>query len=208
MKILISFFILGFSFGIGPCLASCGPLLISYVAGTKKNMAKSGWVYLLFSASRILVYIALSLVIFFFGRIILGAFARYFSLFGGLFIIIIGLLIMLGKNPNHKFCSKMQGFFLKRDSKTVIILGLVMGILPCAPLISVTSYIGLIAKDWTDGLLYALCFGLGTVASPLFVLVMAAGLLTKIKPAVYRAFNFICGLIIVFLGLQLIRRAL
>jgi len=212
-KILFSLFLIGFSFGIGPCIASCGPILISYTAGTNKNIIKSALVYLLFSLSRILIYMCLSLFIFLLGQAIVSytllPFSKYLFIFGGLFIIAIGLLIILGKNPEHKFCNKLQNFFLNKDSKTVIILGLIVGILPCAPLISVLSYVGLVSRHWLDALLYALFFGLGTLVSPLFLFVVFSGFITKsmvAKSNFYRIFNFIFGLIIVFLGIQLIIR--
>ncbi len=149
IKLILSFFILGLSFGVGPCVASCGPLLISYAAATNKNVLQSLKAYLLFSLSRVLVYIGLSLAIFLFGqaaKYLLGAYVGYLFALGGLFIIIIGLLVMFGQDVNLKFCRKLQGFFLKKDAKTVIILGLIIGILPCAPFISIVSYIGLAAK--------------------------------------------------------------
>ena len=123
--------------------------------------------------------------------------------------MIIGVLIALGKNPDHKFCNKLQNFFLNKDAKTVIILGLIVGILPCAPLISVLSYVGLVSRHSLDALLYALFFGLGTLVSPLFLFVVFSSFITKsvvAKSNFYRIFNFIFGLIIVFLGFQLISR--
>jgi len=214
-KLFFSFFVIGLSFGIGPCIASCGPLLISYTAGTNKNIIKSAFVYLLFSLSRILIYMCLSLFIFLLGQAIINyalkPFSKYLFIFGGLFIIIIGLLITLGKNPEHKFCKKLQSFFLNKDAKTVIILGFVVGILPCAPLISVLSYVGLISRHSVDALLYALFFGLGTLVSPLFLFVIFSGFLTKFiveKSNFYRIFNFVFGLIIIFLGIQLISRGI
>lgn len=212
-KLIFTFFLLGLSFGVGPCLASCGPLLISYIAGTQKNILKSILTYILFSLSRIFIYLVLGLFIFLSGKIItnyvLGAFSRYFFILGGFFIIIIGLLIALGKNPNYKFCQKIQSIFLKKDTKTIIVLGLVIGILPCAPLISVVSYIGLTARHWLNSLIYSFSFGLGTIVSPLFLLVIFAGFIPQIikNNNFYRIFNFICGFIIIFLGIQLIRRA-
>lgn len=213
-KLFFSFFLLGLSFGIGPCLASCGPLLISYVAATNKNITKSILVYILFSLSRILVYIVLSLFIFLFGQImskyVLGSFSKYLFIFGGMFLVIIGILICFRKGIDNKFCQKLQKFFLKKDTKTVIMLGLIIGILPCTPLISVISYIGLVSKHWLNAISFGLSFGLGTIISPLFLLVLFAGLISRVVlngNSPHYIFNFFCGLIIVFLGFQLMSRA-
>jgi thiol:disulfide interchange protein DsbD len=214
-KLVFSFFLLGLSFGMGPCLASCGPLLISYAAGTNSNSAKSLWIYILFSLSRIFVYLALGVSIFMFGQMFVGyaleSYSRYFYIFGGIFLILVGFLIILGRDLNYKFCKKMQSFFLQNDTKTVITLGLIIGIVPCAPFVSVLSYIGLVSKTWLDSLTYSLSFGLGTLVSPLLLLLFFAGLIPKIiiqRARFNRIFNSICGLIIIFLGVKLIIRTM
>lgn len=214
-KTVFSCFLFGLSFGMGPCLASCGPLLLSYTAGTNKNIIKSALVYLLFSLSRILIYLVFSLVIFFLGQAIINytflPFSKYLFILGGVFIALIGILISLGKSSDHKLCKRLQSFFLNKDTKTVIILGLIVAILPCAPLISVLSYIGIISKHWFEAVLNGLFFGLGTVVSPLFLFVLLSGSLSKLiidKNNFYRIFNIICGLIIIFLGVQLVKRGL
>jgi len=211
LSIAFSLFLLGLYFGSGPCLASCGPLLVSYVAGSLKNIRGSIFAYLLFSFSRITVYLVLGLVIFF-GKLALGQAlennARYLYLAGGIFIMLIGVLMALGKNA--KFCQKIDSLFLKKDAKTILLFGLIIGILPCAPLISVISYIGLVAKNWLQSILLSLAFGIGTLISPLFLISALAGFIPKIlknSQRLYQIFNFICGLVIIALGFGLIRRA-
>jgi len=138
----------------------------------------------------------------------LGLWVKYLFALAGLFISVIGLLMMSGSKVNYKICQRLETFFLKRDAKTLIIFGLLVGILPCAPFISIVSYIGLVSRNWLDTLEYVFSFGLGTIFSPLFILAIAAGFIPKLfnQDKFYRIFNFICGLIIVFLGLQLIRK--
>jgi sulfite exporter TauE/SafE len=214
-KCLLSLFLLGLSFGIGPCLASCGPLLISYIAGTKKNILTGVFSYILFSLSRILSYTVLSLIIFWLRQVAvsynLDFLNRYFLILGGLFIIFIGFLMVFGKNIESGICRNLQKFFLGNDKKTVLIFGFIIGFLPCAPLISLFTFMGLISKHWLDNLYYSVSFGLGTAVSPLFILVMLAGLIPKIiehKIRLYRIFNIICGLIVICLGIRLIWRAI
>lgn len=212
-SIITALFVSGLLSGAGPCLATCGPLLISYAAGTRKDIKKSIAAYLLFSLGRVAVYLVFGVVVFFFGRLAsmpaLGSFSRYVFVAGGVFIISLGLLITLGRNLEHKFCRRIQGFLLDKDAKTMVMLGLIIGLIPCAPLLSILSYIGLVSKSWLSALLYSLSFGLGTVISPLFILAGCAGLIPKIisrDNLLYRAFNIICGLIIIILGVQLIAR--
>jgi len=207
-------FLLGFSFGIGPCLASCGPLLISYAAATSQGLLKSIITYVLFSLSRVTVYLALGLSVFFFGQAVthysLGGLTRYLYGAGGLFIVSIGVLIMFGRTIEHALCRKACSFFLAKDAKTIILFGLITGILPCAPLISVLSYIGLIGGTWGKSVLYSAAFGLGTIFSPLLVLVVFAGLIPRsliTGKSFVRIFNAVCGAVIVVLGVLLLRKA-
>ncbi|MFH0935260.1 MAG: sulfite exporter TauE/SafE family protein, partial [Candidatus Omnitrophota bacterium] len=228
MPIIISFFLLGLSFGAGPCLASCGPLLISYLAGTKKNFRGGLYSYILFSAARISVYLAIGLLVFLLGRVLasefLGVISKYVLVSGGGFIICVGVLLMarpcspsvlsgaeglmLDKHKETGFCNVLQKKFLEKDKKSIIIFGLIIGLIPCAPLLAAFSYMGLISKDWLTALTYSFFFGLGTLISPLLVLAGLAGVIPGIladKQAVYgRIFNFFCGGILVLLGLQLI----
>jgi len=208
-KIAISFFILGLSFGAGPCMASCGPLLISYIAGAKKGILKSLMAYILFSLARICVYLILSLLVFILGKFVIERFiseySRYLFIGAGAFLVLIGALMALDKNLNLRFCGFLREHTLARDKKSIITLGLITGLLPCAPLLAVFSYIILVSKGYPETLLYSFSFGIGTFVSPLIFLVIAAGLIPKylIGSKYERAFSFICGLVIIFLGVQL-----
>jgi sulfite exporter TauE/SafE len=212
-KLSVSFFLMGLTLGFGPCLASCGPLLISYLAGTQKSVYSSSLAYIVFSLSRILAYLALGVLIFLFGefgsKYMYGSFSRYVYIFAGIFIIIIGVLMASGRSSYAKFCRRLSNLLLKKDIKTIFLLGLIIGIMPCLPLISVLSYIALVSKTFFDSLLYSFCFGLGTAISPLFLLSALTGLIPALllkHSKFYAMFNSVCGLIIAGLGTQLIIR--
>jgi len=214
-KIIISLFLTGLLFGSGPCIASCGPFLIAYIAGAKKNISKGIMVYILFSSARIFVYVVLGLVIFFLSRFaierLLGGLYKYVLILGGGFIIIIGLFLAFGKRLEFKFCRSLHKNLLERDKKSIFTVGLIIGFLPCAPLLSILSYVGLISRTWLASLLYSLSFGIGTFASPLILLTILAGIVPRLflekKAIYYSIFSFICGSTIIFLGIQLILRA-
>ncbi len=216
MRLFLTFFILGLSLGFGPCIASCGPILISYIAATDKEISKALRTYFFFSLARITAYLILSLAIFYLGQAalekLLGDFSPYLFRAGGIFIIFLGILIAAGKRWEvFKPCNFLEQHFLKRDLKSILLLGLITGFTPCLPLIAAFSYISFAAKTWANSLLYAFFFGLGTSLSPLIVLAMLTGLIPKVfrqqKETYRRVFNLTCGLIIVFLGLQLFIRA-
>ncbi len=125
---------------------------------------------------------------------------------------VMGIFLALGKRLELTFWQPLYKRILERDRKSIVILGLIIGLLPCAPLLAIFSYIGLVSRLWSSNLLYTLSFGLGTFISPLLLLVIFAGLIPRFLAhtrAVYSSiFNFICGLVILFLGLNLIIRAL
>lgn len=207
-KIMLYLFLAGLVFGSGPCLASCGPLLVSYIAGIKKNARGGLLAYIFFSLARVSVYIILSIFIYFLGDIALHRLSINLSgplfVFGGIFIIIIGILVSLGR--------KCEMGLKRHDRATAFGLGAIIGLLPCGPLLSVFAYIGLVCKSWVQSLLYSFSFGAGTFLSPLVILSMLAGkisaLVVNTKGAYYALFNLFCGGIIIFLGIQLLLKGL
>ncbi|MDP2941210.1 MAG: sulfite exporter TauE/SafE family protein [Candidatus Omnitrophota bacterium] len=213
-KAVFSLFLSGLLLGSGPCLASCGPLLISYICARQKGVLASIRAYLLFSAGRALVYLVLAAGAYFggqlFSRYISESAGRYLFLGAGVFIMITGVLAALGKSPDFKFCRWKEENLPRKDGFTLILLGATIGILPCLPLLSALTYIGLVSKSWTQSFAYSLAFGLGTVVSPLLVLAALAGLIPRILKDNFRLrrlFHLLCGALIIYLGMQLIRKA-
>lgn len=214
-KIIWELFLSGLIFGSGPCLASCGPILISYVAATGKSALGGFKVYSLFSLARISVYLILSLAIYFLGRFatekILGNLSPFIFVLGGIFLISIGISILLGKKIESGFLRALEMRLIESDKKSVLIMGLIIGFLPCVPFLAILSYIGLISKSWTGSLLYSLTFGIGTFISPLLLLTAAAGFMPEFfkdkKESYYKIIGFISGIIIIYLGFNLFLRA-
>jgi sulfite exporter TauE/SafE len=210
IKTAISFFILGVFFGSGPCLTSCGPLLVSYAAGTQKNIRSSLSAYALFSIARICVYVLLGMLIFFIGKFVtevwLTRIARYVFFAGGCFVILLGVLTAWGTVLSSRTCRFLHSTLVRNDKKSMIALGVMLALAPCAPLLGLFGYWGLAAKTWAASAIYALVFGLGTSLSPL----LAALALVGAIPAVLKNnrqlayfFRLFCGLLMVALGIQL-----
>ena len=209
------FFVLGITLGSGPCLASCGPLLISYCVGTRRNIPGAINAYLIFSLSKILAYLALGVSTFFVGRFIFDNFPNLYRIIqvcGGIFIVIMGALMLTGKSLAGGPCTFLHNHLLGENKKSMLILGLLIGFLPCAPLFSVFTYSTLVSITWHQAFLYSFAFGLGTIISPLSILVIFAGLMARVinkeREISIRVMGVVCGLILVFLGAQLIQRAL
>lgn len=209
--LMLTLFLSGIVLGAGPCMISCGLLLISYTAATKDGIKDSLRVYFIFSLSRILVYLVLGILAGMLGEFFLyqdyqDNFSGFIYIAGGIFIILMGLLIILGKEPRFKFCRVLREKLIEKDIKSIFIFGLIVGISPCAPLLGVLSYIGLTSFSWIKGLLLSLSFALGTIVSPLIFLVVFAGFIKrffKSEGKFFEIFQKLCGIILCLLGLHL-----
>jgi thiol:disulfide interchange protein DsbD len=208
-----SLFLTGIFLGVGPCLLSCGPLLISYIAGTQKDTLGGLRVYFIFSATRMFVYAVFGVLAGLFGEMvlqgILGSYALKIAFFVfGIVLLLLGVFIALDRfSLSQKYCGLIHKHLVSRDTKNVVIFGLIVSFAPCLPLLGVLGYIALISDTWPKGVIYMSSFGLGTVLSPMLILSMWAGWLSNIiksRKWVLRIVNIICGIILVYLGITLI----
>lgn len=210
---MMSFFLLGITFGSGPCLASCGPLLITYTAGTNKGIKRSIITYLFFSLARICVYIVLGIAVYLLGRFIaynfFHSFSRIILILGGAFIIFISVLMFLKQNNGFGYVGNVKKFFIKDEKKAASFFGLIIGLLPCMPLLGILSYAALISHSFFESFIFVLSFGIGTFISPLLILMLFSGYIGQraLKLKYYRFFNGVCALVMFILGVNLILRA-
>lgn len=211
LKIATGMFVSGLLFASGPCLASCGPLLVAYIAATNKNVSQAIIFYSLFSLSRVAVYLVLGVLVYFLGNVAQEyLFPGYVSLFGGIFIALCGLFIILGKKTRFPWISLFNKFFPQEQLKNPLVFGLIYGLIPCVPFLTVLSYSGLISRNWGQALFFTFCFGLGTYLSPLLAVSVFSGTLANLlkgtRERYLKVLNILCGLVIIFLGAQLARR--
>jgi len=212
LNVITGLFVAGIFFGAGPCMASCGPLLLSYVVGTKKKVKNSLKIWLLFSSARLLAYMILGLFAGFIGQfafsvIYKNSIAVFLVVVCALFIFTIGALMLFGERFNNRVCRILSAHLLKRHTKSVFLFGLIIGIFPCGPLTGILTYIVAVSKDSFFGLVYGASFGLGTFISPLVLLMFLASAIPRLldkSPKIYLVLQRICGVIVCFLGLQLI----
>jgi len=126
----------------------------------------------------------------------------------GCFIILIGITTIFYKgNKLNPVC----GWIHKGDTRNVGILGLLIGLAPCLPLLGILNYIVLISDSHLKAIGFCLVFGLGTAISPLFIIVMLSGRLAetlsrnnKLKVVI----RILCGGVILFLGGKIILQRL
>ena len=199
----------GIGMGWGPCLALSGPILLPYIAATKGGWREGLRTSAAFSLGRLL---ALAIL----GALASVAFASinrffpphrsgYLYLVMAMFIVLMGALIVLGKGFRGPFYRSLREHVLERGTASILGLGFLVGISPCATLVAILTYIACVATNALYGIIYAFSFGVGTVL-PLMIL----GPLVSFFPervlesaTPLRVFRAICGTILILFGLQL-----
>ena len=205
-------FISGLILDSGPCLSLCAPILVSYTAIHKKTFKDSFFSYLVFSSSKLLGYCILGVLYTLGVKIIaspLGTkYLDFIYLIIGCFIVLIGITAIFYRGGSFKpVCSWIH----KGNIRNVGILGLLIGLAPCLPLLGILNYIALISNSSFEAIGFCIAFGLGTIVSPLFLMVMLSGRLAqafskndKLKTII----RILCGGIIIFLGGKIILQIL
>lgn len=200
---MIKLFLTGLTLGSGPCLLVCLPLLVPVLIGRAGNWRESLKLVLLFSAGRLVIYCLLGLLAFFAFQFFLSTSLRfYFKLAVGIFIILNGFLPLLGKKF-PAYCQLIKRF----SSLNFFLLGALIGLLPCGPLLGVLTYIAAIAKNALTSLLWSFAFGLGTFISPLLLAGPLAGFFTaflKKFPGWFFVLQILSALILFYFGLTVI----
>jgi sulfite exporter TauE/SafE len=197
----------GFTMGWGPCLAYTAPLLLPYIGGTKTNWQDGLRVGLVFSIGRLLALAALGGL----ATVAFGFINQFFPpqksgwlyLVSAGFMITIGILIILGKG----FKIGIGKSILDKGTTSMFLFGFLMGIAPCVPYVAILTYIACVAENTVlSGILYAAVFAAGTAIAPIALGTLMGIIPGKLfKPARWlRAFQVICGVILILFGFQLI----
>ena len=211
MGVPLELFLSGLALGTGPCLFFCFPLLIPMVSGTREGWLEGLKATLIFSVSRLFAYVLLGLLTGLTGELLIRfigqtKFSLYVWILGGLFIMLLGVLILLGEG--HRFVPSrlLTGYNIEESLKSLAILGFIVGITPCAPLLGVLTYIALSVESPLVGTYYALSFGLGaSITTPLVLAGIVAGGAPSFifkTPRVHKLFKRSCGLILIILGVK------
>ncbi|MBZ0155887.1 MAG: sulfite exporter TauE/SafE family protein [Alphaproteobacteria bacterium] len=204
--------------GFGHCIGMCGPLVASYTLNAACRGAGSGRAglllpHLLYNAGRISSYTFLGALMGLAGSFVNIA-GRLAGLQNGVAVVAGALMIIMGLGVAGILRSvsslERHNSLLLRAVRVVLEgdsvwryypLGILLGFLPCG-----LSYSAFIAAAGTgslpQGLLLALCFGLGTIPPLLLFGVVINYLSAKVRGWVYRT----GGLVIIGLGIYFIYR--
>jgi sulfite exporter TauE/SafE len=193
----------GFFLGFGPCLVTCAPIMLP-IAGTKKTWQEGFFAALSFSLGRVAVYMVLGGLFGYFGAFILkyyysSGFYYYIQTILSVFLVSIGVAVLMGKDIRFRFCGMGEGH--------TALLGVLVGLSPCIPLIGVLLEIAFISDNFLSGLIYSLAFGIGTIISPLLLLGAVIPLVGgRIDQRIFKVFTYLCGLMLIFGGIYIFFR--
>ena len=205
-------FISGLILGSGPCLSFCAPVLIGYTAAFKASTRKSILSYLIFSFFKIIGYVLLGVVCALGVKLLNSPlflkYTDYVYIALGCFVTMIGLSVLFLKgNCSPRICAWLH----KGNIRNVGILGLLVGLSPCLPLLGILNYIVIVSNNATDAMTYTFVFGLGTVLSPLLLLIVLSAKLAELlskNDKLQMAIRLLCGALLLFLGIKVIIQAL
>ncbi len=193
-----------FSFGIlssiGICLASCTPILVSYLISTQKGSGRFLGQIVFFVLVRAITFILTMAIVF-----IIGDLAREFierhafllRIIGGSFISVVGLLIFFNKHSNLRF--------FKTKSKGLFLLALLFGVKPCLPHIAMWSYVLVAAEDVHQSVMVAAAFSLGENITPIAIGFLGGRVVFRyFRGRFYRIATKVAGAVIFILGIVFI----
>ncbi|HEY4694559.1 MAG TPA: cytochrome c biogenesis protein CcdA [Candidatus Nanoarchaeia archaeon] len=165
-------FITAFLAGMAALFAPCcvGVLLPAYLASVFRTKAKIFLMTFVYYLGLLTVFVPLGLGIASLGE----AFSRYHNVIftlGGVFMVILGISLILGKNfmlPIH-VKPQLKGY----DFGSIYVLGIFSGIATtcCAPVLAGVLALSALPGSWLLGAIYALVFVTGMVI-PLFIVAL------------------------------------
>jgi len=145
----------GLTLGVGPCSFFCLLILLPYVAGTWEGLMEGLKASLSFALSRQSAYTLLGLVAGLSGEYMISLlgwteFSLYVWILGGSFVSLLGVLMLLGRNTDVAQLPFLMRHTLDSSLKSMGLLGFIVSITPCAPLLGILTYITFSAKTPPD----------------------------------------------------------
>ncbi len=203
---------IGFSFGFaGPCLFTCAPVLLVYITGKQSKIRQVFSDIFIFLCGRLLAYLLLGYL-----AGLSGVILRQFTgskllpvlkTSAGAVIILLAIQVWAGRGfGTQRFCRAKQAL----NCGSLALLGFIVGVFPCAPLLALLFEIALISKSGIAGLTHSLFFGLGTFLSGFIVIGVLSGALTLLPRKLFgsglsnRIFRWLCAALLILLGIRVI----
>lgn len=210
----LELFIAGLTLSFSFCTISCAPPLLIYLAGTTKGWKEGVKNILIFSLFRLLSYFLLGFLSGLLGIFVIHALQdeillRHILMGIGVFISLTGIFMIFGRESSLPLCRILFQGTVKNKILTMALLGLFMNIsFPCAPLLSILTYIAFTVENPWMGGFYGFCFGLGSaLITPLFFLGALASTLPTFffrNQIILEIFKKACGFLLFIFGLRFI----
>ena len=205
-------FLVGMAAGCGPCLATCAPTVMSYVAGLKRGWKEGLAASLTFSLARIPAYLLLGALVAYFGTRLHEASAFHHlqsavQILTGVLLIAAGVPLALFAAPLSGCCKVVHKLAPVQDARFLVGLGFLYGLSPCVPMVAVMARVGAASTTVGLGAACMMLFGVGTVLSPLLVLGAGSGLGAEFlarRERVSGVLRRACGLLLCYSGVCLI----
>lgn len=171
----LGYFLVGFTGGFGHCIGMCHPFVL-YVSGRfvgdKTGYSNLFVPHLKYNIGRTVTYALMGAAAGFFGGIVniagnLENIQKISAVIAGIFLIVYGLLSIVGYNILNKLENKVaaegaMNFIKKFQPKGAFATGLILGLLPCGLLYSVL--IGSTSSGSAfSGMIAMTMFGIGTM---------------------------------------------
>jgi sulfite exporter TauE/SafE len=192
IKELSEAFILGVTYGLGPCTISCAPLIVPLIMSAAKNKTWGVILSIIFGLGRIIAYVILGALSGYIGQTINFSIPDKFT---GLFIIALGIFLFFDIHNKCILKSKIK----INGPIVALVVGIVWGLSPCTPLIALLG-LTVLTKSALTGALMAFVFGLGTILSPIIVLGFFSGWFAKQKEF-KEIIPYVSGIFLIILGL-------
>jgi sulfite exporter TauE/SafE len=166
MSLAVDLFLTGVTLGFSSCSLFCIPILIPYIAGTTEGWRASVKATCIFSLSRLSAYVLLGLLAGASGDFLLRAiggtaFGFYVWVLSGVFVAILGVFMVLGRELQAPLCRTFVKHTIEDSVKSMAFLGFIVGVTPCAPLFGILTYVAATVQDAALGAFYTFCFGVG-----------------------------------------------
>jgi len=214
MELYYSALAFGFLGGVH-CLGMCGPIAFALPVN-RENKLKGTFQSLVYQFGRLITYSIMGLIFGTLGKgFSLAGVQQYLSIAMGVMMIIvvlwpsqkIGSVGITGFVYKHigKLKSKLGELLKKRDTKTLFVIGILNGALPCG--LVYMALIGAVATgNSIEGGIYMFIFGVGTIpfmfAATLIGNFMSIGIRNKVQKII-PVFVVIIGLLFILRGLGL-----
>ena len=210
-----SAFFMGLMTGMSYCTVGCAPFLSTYVMGTASRTGDGIQLYGMFALGRIITYSVLGVITAGLGSaVIVNTEEMPVVFLCGLVLVGLGVLLCFHRVNLECRCAKTAGLRERMASHLTgsshircFAAGVILSTIPCPPLLGMLTY-GLQSSSPLGSSLLMLLFGLGTVLSPLLIIVGLAGLFAQqIKrkvPHYTMLFQRVAGVIFIAMGGRLL----